>query len=450
MGWVTEHWRLLTLASWLQLSGVEDARRLIRSVGATGPGAEISDRYVRIPQDCAIIRRLTRDLQVAQNLKWQSGVMQDRRAALTVLSGFFVAACGGGSQSAAPSGTMPSPGASPSPTPAPVPAPPPVPSPPPAPAPAPAPAPGPGTPSLHYGSFATASLGIGAALNGSLAFPPDHAWNQDVSSAPVDPNSDALISSIGLTTGLHPDFGAGLIGIPYVVVAGSQTKVSILFTAYGDESDAGPYPVPAGAPVEGGSSASNTGDRHVLVIDRDNNRLYELDDGHLNADGSWNAAGGAVFHLDSDNVRPTAQAGWTSADAAGLPIFAGLARYEEAALGPGGIRHALRFTVQHSRRAYVPPASHFASSNLSPNLPPMGMRVRLKASYAIPTAFSAVTRALLTAMKSYGMIVADNGSNWFVSGAPDDRWDNAALVGELRQVQGQNFEVVRMDGVVPG
>ncbi|HZV93504.1 MAG TPA: hypothetical protein VFF72_09820, partial [Caldimonas sp.] len=187
-----------------------------------------------------------------------------------------------------------------------------------------------------------------------------------------------------------------------------------------------------------------------LVIDRDNNRLYELDDGHLNGDGSWNAACGAVFHLDSDTVRPTAQPGWTSADAAGLPIFPGLARWEEAALGPGGIRHALRFTVQHTRRAYVPPASHWASTSTSGSLPPMGMRVRLKASYAIPAGFSVETRALLTAMQTYGMLVADNGSNWFVSGAPDDRWDNDTLVGELRQVTGSSFEVVRMDGLVAG
>ena len=318
----------------------------------------------------------------------------------------------------------------------------------------PSPSPIPPT-TTHYGSFATAALGAGAALNGSIAFPADHAWNSDISGSAVDPDSDALIASIGLTTGLHPDFGAGLldgapIGIPYVVVAGSQARVPIVFTAYGDESDPGPYPVPATAPVEGGSAASNTGDRHVLVIDRDNNRLYELDDSHLDGDGSWNAACGAAFHLDSDTVRPTAQPGWTSADAAGLPIFPGLARYEEAALGPGGIRHALRFTVKHSRRAYVPPASHFASSNTSADVPPMGMRVRLKASYVIPSTFSVATQALLTAMKIYGMMVADNGSNWFVSGAPDDRWDNDALVSEFRQVQGQDFEVVRMDGLVAG
>jgi len=347
--------------------------------------------------------------------------MHDRRAALTALSAMFFSACGGGGSQTAPA---PEPGA--------------------APAPAPQAAPG------GYGSFATADLGVGADLHGSVAFPADDAWNTDVSGATVDPNSDALISSIGLTTGLHPDFGTGTIGIPYVVVAGSQPAVRIVFTAYGAESDAGPYPVPANAPVEGGSAATNTGDRHVLVVDRDDNRLYELFDAHLNNDGSWSAAGGAVFHLDSNNVRPTAQAGWTSADAAGLPIFPGLARYEEAALGPGGIRHALRFTVQRTRRAYVAPATHFASTSTSVNLPPMGMRVRLKAGYVIPTSFGAATRALLVAMKTYGMIVADNGSNWFVSGAPDDRWDNDALVTELRQVQGQNFEVVRMDGLVVG
>lgn len=296
-----------------------------------------------------------------------------------------------------------------------------------------------------------ASLGIGAALNGAIAFPVDNAWNTDISSAAVDANSAALIASIGLTTGLHPDFGAGLyngapIGIPYVVVAGTQATVPITWTAYGDESDAGPYPVPANAPVEGAPDTS--GDRHVIVIDRDHNRLYELDRAFINTDGSWNADCGAVFHLDSDDVRPTAEPGWTSADAAGLPIFPGLARYEEAALGPGGIRHALRFTVSRTRRAYVPPANHYASSSTSTSLPPMGMRVRLKASYQIPSSFSAETRALLTAMKTYGMIVADNGSSWYVSGAPDDRWNNDALVSELSQVKGSEFEVVQMSGVV--
>ena len=296
-----------------------------------------------------------------------------------------------------------------------------------------------------------AALGNGAALNGARAFPANNAWNTDISGAPVDPASNTLIASIGLTTGLHPDFGAGLyaggpIGIPYVVVAGSQAPVAIRFTAYGSESDPGPYPVPATAPVEGGNASS--GDRHVLVIDRDRDRLYELFEASRNADGSWNAASGAVFDLTSNNVRPGGQAGWTSGDAAGLPIFPGLVRYEEAARGPGGITHALRFTAAITRKAYVPPATHFASSNASANLPPMGMRVRLKASYVIPSGFSSTTRAILQAMKTYGLILADNGSNWFVSGTPDERWNNAQLSSELKMVQGSNFEVVRMTGLV--
>jgi hypothetical protein len=260
-----------------------------------------------------------------------------------------------------------------------------------------------------------------------------------------------LIASIGLSTGLHPDFGAGLyagapIGIPYVVVAGTQAPVVIRYTAYGSESDPGPFPVPATAQVEGGSASS--GDRHVLVIDRDHNRLYELFEASHNADGSWNAASGAVFDLSSNKVRPGGQPGWTSADAAGLPIFPGLARYEEAALGPGGIKHALRFTVATTRKAYVAPATHYASSSTSASLPPMGMRVRLKASYVIPASFSAPTRAMLQAMKTYGLILADNGSNWFISGTPDERWNNSQLGSELKQVQGSNFEVVYMTGLV--
>lgn len=356
----------------------------------------------------------------------------DRRAALATLSALWLAACGGGGSDSA---AAPAPGLAPSP-------------PPPAPA-----GPPPGPSSITFGNFAAASLGAGAALNGALAFPADNPWNADISTAAVDPNSSALIASIGLGAGLHPDFGAGLyqnapIGIPYVVVSGSQARVAMNWTAYGDESEPGPYPVPADALVEGGNAS--TGDRHVLVIDRDNNRLYELFRAFVNPDGSWNADCGAVFNLASNNVRPAGQPGWTSADAAGLPIFPGLARYEEAALGPGGVRHALRFTVQNSRRAYVPPATHFASSSTNVNRPPMGMRVRLKSSYVIPAGFSTETRALLAAMKTYGMIMADNGSNWYVSGAPDSRWNNDALVGELAQVHGSDFEVVLMQGLVSG
>jgi len=304
-----------------------------------------------------------------------------------------------------------------------------------------------------YAKLNAASLGPGASLNGSLPFPADNPWNTDISAAPVDPASDALIASIGLATGLHPDFGAGLyggapIGIPYVVVAGSQAAVAIHVQAYPGESDPGPYPVPPTAPIEGqlASGAAFSGDRHVLVVDRDHNRLYELYNAYPQTDGSWNADAAAVFHLDSDVVRPTAQAGWTSADAAGLPIFPGLARYDEVASGT--VAHALRFTVASSRHAYVPPANHFASASTDPTLPPMGMRVRLKASYVIPASFSADTQTLLRALKRYGMIVADNGSNWYISGAPDERWDNNSLVGELAQVTGSNFEVVQMTGLV--
>lgn len=327
---------------------------------------------------------------------------------------------------------------------------------PPAPTPTPPPAPTPTPPpdsSVVYGSLQGASLGAGASLNGALPFPADNAWNTDISGAPVDPNSDALIASIGLTRGLHPDFGAGLyegspIGIPYVVVAGNQPKVAISFTDYGDESDPGPYPVPANAPIEGQQANGSAfgGDRHVLVIDRDANRLYELGNAYPQPNGSWQASGGAVFHLDSNIVRPGGQPGWTSADVAGLPIFPGLVRYDEAASGV--IRHALRFTVSTTRRAYVPPATHWASSNTSADVPPMGMRVRLKAGFVIPSGFSTESRAILQSMKTYGMFVADNGSNWYVTGAPDERWNNDKLLSELGSVKGADFEVLRMDGLV--
>jgi hypothetical protein len=354
---------------------------------------------------------------------------RQRRLLLLALAGASMAGCGGGGAApAAPASPAPGSGGS---TP-------------------PAAPPAIGNPTTD---FSVASLGAGAALNGARAFAGDNAWNTDISAAPVDPASDALITSIGLATGLHPDFGAGQfngapIGIPYVVVAGTQSPVTITFTAFGSESDPGPYPVPANAPIEGG--AAGAGDRHVLVIDRDHARLYELFVARPGANGSWSADAGAVFHLDSNNVRPGGQPGWTSADAAGLPIFPGLARYDEAVFGPGGIQHALRFTAAATRRAWVAPATHFASSSTSTSLPPMGMRVRLKAAYVIPAGFSTETRALLQAMKTYGLILADNGSNWFVSGAPDERWNNDALIGELRQVKGSDFEVVRMDGLVTG
>jgi hypothetical protein len=308
----------------------------------------------------------------------------------------------------------------------------------------------------HYGSMATAGLGLDAPLNGSIPFPATEAWNVDISKKPVDPRSAAIIKSIGLDVGLHPDFGAGtyagaIIGIPYYVVSSKQKFVPIHFTAYGDESDKGPYPIPPNVRIEGymPNGKPFDGDRHVLVIDKDNNRLYEMDRSFIRKDGGWNCDSGAVFHLDSVNVRPTEKPGWTSADAAGLPIFPGLVRYDEAVIA-GIIRHAIRLTVEHTREAYVAPANHYASSDTSPNLPPMGARIRLKASYKIPANFSPETKAILTALKTYGFMVADNGSNWYLSGAPDNRWNNDHLVGELSQVKGSNFEVVKMTGVVVG
>ncbi len=373
---------------------------------------------------------------------------------LAALSSLWLSACGGGSTDAVASDDATLEALrrrTPSPAPAPVPAPAPAPVPAPAPAPTPAPAPAPATGS--YGNFKGASLGANANLNGAIAFPASNAWNSDISTAAVDANSGAILSTIGLTTGLRPDFGSGTwdggpIGIPYHVVAGTQAKVKITYTAYGSESDPGPYPVPAGAQIEGGSAG--TGDRHVLVIDRDGNKLYELYRAFPNADGSWNAESGAIFDLTSNTVRPGGQAGWTSADAAGLPILPGLVRYEEAALGPGGIRHALRFTVARTRKAYVAPATHWASSSTATNLPPMGMRVRLKASYVIPATFSAEARAVLTALKTYGMFLADNGSNFYMSGAPDARWNNSRMISELGQVKGSDLEVVQMSGLVSG
>lgn len=288
-------------------------------------------------------------------------------------------------------------------------------------------------------------LGPGASLHGNVPFPPDNPWNEDISNAPVDPNSNNLIASIGTTVTLHPDFGTVFNGapngIPYVVVAGNQARVPINFTLYGDESDPGPYPVPPDAPIEGGPTS--TGDRHVLVIDRDNWKLYEMGNSFpINGGASWDASGGAIFDLNSNALRP---AGWTSADAAGLPIFPGLVRYDEV-VELGEIKHALRFTAQRTRHAYVSPARHFASNDTSPNQPPMGMRVRLKASFDIST-FSPRIQVILRAMKKYGMFLADNGSNWFISGAPDPRWDDNEL-RQLKTIAGSNFEVVQMGTIV--
>ncbi len=284
----------------------------------------------------------------------------------------------------------------------------------------------------------------GGTLAGRQIFPADNPWNTDISSAPVDANSEALLRSIGWETGLHPDFGTvwngAPNGIPYVVVSGQQPKVPVSFT-YADESDPGPYPIPPDAPIEGGPASR--GDRHVLVIDKDNWMLYELYAAYpQNGGTSWRAGSGAIFDLGSNRMRP---AGWTSADAAGLPIFPGLVRYEEA-VEQKEIRHALRFTSAVTRRAYVYPARHFASNRTETNLPPMGMRVRLKANYDI-SAFPPEVRVILTALKKYGMFVADNGSSWYLSGAPDSRWNDDNL-HTLQAVRGRDFEVVQMENVI--
>ena len=286
-------------------------------------------------------------------------------------------------------------------------------------------------------------LGAGASLGGRRLFPASNPWNTRVDKAPVDPNSDALIASIGGS--LHADFGANLdgkpFGIPYIVVKGSQKKVAVKF-GYADESDKGKYPIPKNAPIEGG--AKSTGDRHVIVVDRDKWKLYELYDARpVNGGKSWTAGSGAIFDLKSNKLRP---AGWTSADAAGLPILPGLVRYDE--VKAGNITHALRFTVARTQKAYVAPARHWASDSTDPNLPPMGMRVRLKADFDI-SGYPKQARVILQAMKTYGMLVADNGANWFVSGAPDKRWNDDAL-NTIKQVPGRAFEVVAMGAVAKG
>ena len=270
------------------------------------------------------------------------------------------------------------------------------------------------------------------AFGGCAVFPASNPWNQRVDRLPVATDSDAIVASIGLAGHLHADFGSGLwngspIGIPVTTVSSATPRSTVSFD-YADESDAGPYPIPANVQIEGGS------DRHAILVDRDECKLYELF-ALTGGQGNWHAGSGAIWSLYSNRVRP---AGWTSADAAGLPILPGLARYDEVALGR--IPHALRFTVSRSRRAYVWPARHYASDLTDPALPPMGLRLRLKAGYDI-SGFPTQARVVLRALKEYGMLVADNGSNWFISGAPDPRWSNDDL-HSLHGVPGSAFEVV--------
>ena len=288
---------------------------------------------------------------------------------------------------------------------------------------------------LVLGASSAQALRIPAAPRCTV-FPKSNPWNQRVDQLPVAGSSAQIIASIGSGTGLHADFGSGLwegapIGIPITVVGRQQPKSRVSFQ-YADESDRGPYPIPRNVKIEGGRSS--TGDRHALIVDRNACRLYELYALYPKGRG-WRAGSGAIWNLRSNRVRP---AGWTSADAAGLPILPGLARYDDVKRGV--IDHALRFTVQRTRRAYVFPARHFASDSTDPNLPPMGLRLRLKAGFDV-SGYPRQARIVLVALKRYGMLVADNGADWYITGAPDARWSNDQLHA-LGRVKGSDFEVV--------
>jgi len=273
-------------------------------------------------------------------------------------------------------------------------------------------------------------------IAGCPVLPSNNAWNEDVSKLPVRSDSARFIAAISAADGktmLHADFGGGgAYGIPFVIVPANQKKEPVHYTAYGDESSPGPFPIPPNAPVEGGASSS--GDRHVIAVQSGTCHLYELYAAYWRGN-RWDAGSGVDWNLNSDKLRPL---GWTSADAAGLPIFPGLARYGETATG--SIHHALRFTVAATQRGYIFPATHYASSSTDPSLPPMGLRLRLKASYSLAR-FHGESLVILKALKRYGMIVADNGSSWYISGAADPRWNDDDL-DQLKTVPGNAFEVV--------
>lgn len=285
--------------------------------------------------------------------------------------------------------------------------------------------------------------GTPPSLGSCPKFPANNIWNRNVSTLPTHTMSNAYINSIGLGAAMHADFGSGLwdggpIGIPFITVPGNQPRVPVSFY-YANESDPGPYPVPTNAPIEGGPNAG--GDRHVIVVDRDNCVLYELYDAHPNSDGSWDAGSGARWQLTSNTLRPDT---WTSADAAGLPILPGLVTYDEMASGV--IRHAIRFTAPSTQRNYIWPARHQASSNTDPNLPPMGLRVRLKANVNI-SGYPTQLRVVLQALKDYGMILSDNGSPWYIIGSPDERWNNDIL-HQIANIHGSDFEAVDESGLM--
>jgi hypothetical protein len=293
---------------------------------------------------------------------------------------------------------------------------------------------------LVFLSACFASLAItlpNTNLGSCSMFPKNNFWNTSIDKLPVDKNSLPYIASIGAGVGLHADFGSGLyegqpIGIPYVVVPANQAGVSMTF-GYDDESDHALYPIPSNAPIEGGSSSD--GDRHVLVVREGECKLYEVGNAYPNSDGSWRVGAGAIWDLNSNALRPST---WTSADAAGLPILPGLVRHDEVAAGV--IPHAIRFTAPTTQTAFVWAARHQAGASSNPNLPPMGARFRLKASFDT-SSFPKDVRVILTALKTYGMILADNGSSWYISGTQDEAWDNDIL-SSISQVKGSDFEAV--------
>lgn len=299
---------------------------------------------------------------------------------------------------------------------------------------------------------AAVQAGEGPTIGGCSVFPPDSIWNVRVDGLPVDPRSADYVRSIGAETSLHADFGSGsatgeAFGIPFVVVPMDQPKVTVRFVALDgedaipDESDPGPYPIPPDAPIEMPSEEGS--DRHVVVVQEGSCTLFELYKSMPQPDGSWDAVSAARFDLEGHALRLD---GWTSADAAGLPIFPGLVRYDEVA-APGGIRHALRFTAPRTRSAYVWPARHEASDDADPRLPPMGQRFRLKADVNLD-GYSAEARVILQALKTYGMILADNGMPWFLSGAPDPRWQDERIAEEFERLKGSDFEAVDTSGLM--
>ena len=291
-------------------------------------------------------------------------------------------------------------------------------------------------------------LGINGSLSGVRLLAASSAWNQLVDGKPLDAKSAEMIAGIGADAPLHPDFGTEYHGapwgIPYVVVAGDTPRTKVQFD-YDDESDKGPYPIPADLQIEGSPRGKvpegDDNDQHLLIIDRDHAKLYELYLLHRNGT-TWKAGSGAIWDLLGDTQRP---AGWTSADAGGLPIMPGLVRYDEV-VTQGKIEHALRFTTKNTRKAYTAPATHWASKKTDPNLPPMGAHLRLKASVK-PEDFPAQVRPIIVALKRYGMILADNGGSLFLSGAPNPGWRDDDIES-LKKLHGRDFEVVQLGKVV--